>query len=87
MVDLKENLRPIGAYIKNRDRMLKEMFRCIRGSKLQAMLPDILKVTLSFIPPSSFLFAALLFYFTITLGLIKYIPYSEFIVVRLNILL
>lgn len=46
MLDLKENLRPIGAYIKDRERMLFEMFRCIKGSKLQAMLPDLLKVKL-----------------------------------------
>ena len=45
-LDLKENLRPIGAYIKDRERMLIEMFRCIKGAKLQAMLPDVLKVKL-----------------------------------------
>lgn len=44
MLDLRENLRPIGAYMKDRERMLEEMFRCIRGAKLYAMLPDILKV-------------------------------------------
>lgn len=44
MLDLKENLKPIGAYVKDRKRMLNEMFRCIKGAKLQAMLPDILKV-------------------------------------------
>lgn len=45
MLDLKEHLKPIGFYIKNRERMLNEMFRCIKGSKLKAMLPDILKVS------------------------------------------
>jgi cobalamin biosynthesis Mg chelatase CobN len=49
MLDLKEHLRPIGSYIKDRERMLREMFRCIKGSKLQAMLPDILKVLKIFV--------------------------------------
>ena len=44
MLDLRENLKPIGAYVKDRERMLDEMFRCIKGKKLQAMFPDILKV-------------------------------------------
>ena len=44
MLDLRENLRPIAAYMRDRERMLDEMFRCIRGAKLYAMLPDILKV-------------------------------------------
>jgi hypothetical protein len=44
MMDLRENLKPIGAYVKDRERMLDEMFRCIKGKKLQAMFPDILKV-------------------------------------------
>ncbi len=44
MLDLRENLKPIGAYIKDRERMLDEMLRCIKGKKLEAMLPDILKV-------------------------------------------
>jgi hypothetical protein len=46
MLDLREHLKPIGSYIRDRERMLDEMFRCIKGSKLQAMLPDILKVPL-----------------------------------------
>lgn len=44
MLDLRENLKPIGNYIKDRERMLDEMLRCIKGTKLQSMLPDILKV-------------------------------------------
>jgi hypothetical protein len=44
MMDLRENLKPIGDYIGNREQMLNEMLRCIRGSKLRAMLPDTLKV-------------------------------------------
>lgn len=44
MLDLRENLKPIGNYIKDRERMLDEMLRCIKGAKLQSMLPDILKV-------------------------------------------
>ncbi len=44
MLDLKEHLKPISSYIKDRDTMLNEMFRCIKGKKLQAMLPDVLKV-------------------------------------------
>ena len=46
MLNLKEDLKPISYYIKDRERMLKEMFRCVRGHKLQAILPDALKVTL-----------------------------------------
>ena len=45
MLDLHKDLKPIGYYIKDRERMLHEMFRCIRGHKLQAILPDGLKVT------------------------------------------
>jgi hypothetical protein len=46
MLNLNEDLKPIGYYIKDRERMLHEMFRCVRGHKLQAILPDGLKVTL-----------------------------------------
>lgn len=45
MMNLNEDLKPIGYYIKDRERMLQEMFRCVRGHKLQAILPDGLKVT------------------------------------------
>jgi hypothetical protein len=44
MLDLKEKFRPLSSFIKNREQMLAEMFRCIRGPKLINMLPDILKV-------------------------------------------
>ncbi len=44
MLDLREDLKPIGRYIRDRERMLDEMLRCIKGQKLQSMLPDILKV-------------------------------------------
>lgn len=47
MLDLTEDLKSIGYYIKDRERMLHEMFRCVRGLKLQAILPDALKVTLN----------------------------------------
>jgi hypothetical protein len=46
MLNLNEDLKPISYYIKDRERMLIEMFRCVRGHKLQAILPDALKVTL-----------------------------------------
>ncbi|CAF0761302.1 unnamed protein product [Rotaria sordida] len=46
MLNLNENLKPIGYYIKDRERMLHEMFRCIHGHKLQAILPDVLKINL-----------------------------------------
>ena len=46
MLNLNEDLKPISHYIKDRERMLQEMFRCVRGHKLQAILPDALKVTL-----------------------------------------
>lgn len=45
MLNLNEDLKPIGYYVKDRERMLQEMFRCVRGHKLQAILPDGLKVT------------------------------------------
>lgn len=48
MMDLSENLKPIGEYIRNREQMLKEMLRCIKGPKLQSMLPEILKVSFVF---------------------------------------
>ena len=44
MLDLREDLRPISAYVRDRERLLEEMFRCVKGQKLRAMLPDILKV-------------------------------------------
>lgn len=43
MLDLREDLRPISAYVRDRERLLEEMFRCVKGQKLRAMLPDILK--------------------------------------------
>jgi hypothetical protein len=46
MRNFNEDLKPIGYYIKDRERMLHEMFRCVRGHKLQAILPDGLKVKL-----------------------------------------
>ena len=55
MLDLRENLKPIGAYIKDRERMLDEMLRCIKGKKLEAMLPDILKVYYLFFFVHSFI--------------------------------
>jgi hypothetical protein len=44
MLNLNEDLKPIGYYIKDRERMLHEMFRCVRGDRLQAILPNGLKV-------------------------------------------
>ena len=46
MIDLQEQLKPIGDYIGNREKMLNEMLRCIKGSKLHALMPDLLKVIL-----------------------------------------
>ncbi|CAF0830375.1 unnamed protein product [Didymodactylos carnosus] len=43
MLNLNEELKSIGYYVKDRERMLSEMFRCVRGTKLQAMLPEVLK--------------------------------------------
>ncbi|CAF3420332.1 unnamed protein product [Rotaria sp. Silwood1] len=43
MLNLNDDLKPIGFYIKDHERMLHEMFRCVRGHKLQAILPDALK--------------------------------------------
>jgi len=44
-VDLNEELHPIGYYINDREEMINQMFSVIKGSKLRAMLPPILKVT------------------------------------------
>jgi hypothetical protein len=44
MLNLNEDLKPIGYYIKDRERMLNEMFRCVRGHRLQAILPNGFKV-------------------------------------------
>ena len=44
MLDLENQLKPISSYINDRKKMLNEMFRCIKGAKLQAMIPGVLKV-------------------------------------------
>lgn len=44
-MDLNEELHPIGYYINDREEMINQMFSVIKGSKLRAMLPPILKVT------------------------------------------
>lgn len=43
-MDLNEELNPIGYYINDREEMINQMFSVIKGSKLRAMLPPILKV-------------------------------------------
>lgn len=43
-LDLKKELKPISAYVKNRPVMIDEMFRAVRGASLQRALPDLLKV-------------------------------------------
>ena len=46
-VDLENDVKPIRDYIKNRELMLQHMFKSvIKANKLQAMLPEILKVGL-----------------------------------------
>ncbi|XP_035699925.1 caspase activity and apoptosis inhibitor 1-like isoform X1 [Branchiostoma floridae] len=42
-MDLSLDLQSIGAYIKNRDQMLDEMFKTIKGEKLKSMLPEVMK--------------------------------------------
>ncbi|KAI0979616.1 hypothetical protein GJ496_003062 [Pomphorhynchus laevis] len=42
-MDISKQLYPIRHYISNREEMLMQMFASIRGRKLNAMLPDILK--------------------------------------------
>ncbi|CAH1242980.1 CAAP1 [Branchiostoma lanceolatum] len=42
-MDLSLDLQPIGAYIKNRDQMLDEMLKTIKGEKLRSMLPEVMK--------------------------------------------
>ncbi len=48
MINLRENLKQIGSYIRNREQLFDEMIRSIRGAKLQATLPDKLKVMMSY---------------------------------------
>jgi hypothetical protein len=45
-VDLSEELHPIAYYINDREEMINQMFSVIRGDKLRAMLPPVLKVML-----------------------------------------
>ncbi|KAI8510043.1 apoptotic process [Branchiostoma belcheri] len=42
-MDLSLDLQPIGAYIKNREQMLDEMLKTIKGEKLRSMLPEVMK--------------------------------------------
>ncbi|BFZ16889.1 hypothetical protein BsWGS_19928 [Bradybaena similaris] len=42
-LDLKKELKPISAFVKNRPVMIDEMFRAVRGASLQRALPDLLK--------------------------------------------
>ena len=50
-LDLENDLKPIRDYVKDRDEMLQQMFKCVlKADKLQAMLPDILKVSLTLMP-------------------------------------
>jgi hypothetical protein len=43
-VDLSEELHPVGFYINDREEMINQMFSVIKGDKLRAMLPPVLKV-------------------------------------------
>lgn len=43
-LDLTKECHPIGYYINNREEMINQMFSVIKGNKLKAMLPPILKV-------------------------------------------
>jgi hypothetical protein len=45
-IDLSEELHPLGYYINDREEMINQMFSIIKGDKLRAMLPPILKVIL-----------------------------------------
>lgn len=45
-MDLSEELHPIGYYINDREEMINQMFSIIKGDKLRAMLPPIMKVIL-----------------------------------------
>ncbi|KAL3868713.1 hypothetical protein ACJMK2_041486 [Sinanodonta woodiana] len=42
-LDLQKDIKPIGAYMKDRGKMLEQMLHSIRGTSLQRALPDILK--------------------------------------------
>jgi len=41
-LDLEKELKPIGGYVKNREEMCNQMFKCIGIKKLRSMLPEIL---------------------------------------------
>lgn len=43
-LDLTKECHPIGYYINDRPEMINQMFSVIKGNKLKAMLPPILKV-------------------------------------------
>jgi hypothetical protein len=45
-IDRSEELHPICYYINDREEMINQMFSIIKGDKLRAMLPPILKVIL-----------------------------------------
>lgn len=43
-LDLTKKCHPIGYYLNDRAEMINQMFSVIKGNKLRAMLPPILKV-------------------------------------------
>ena len=51
-LDLSKDVKPIVEYIRDREVLVEQMFKCMAASKLSAMLPDILKVNI----PSSIKF-------------------------------
>jgi len=47
-MDLEKELHPISYYIKDRREMVRQMFGSLKKSKIESMLPEILKVTVHF---------------------------------------
>lgn len=42
-LDLEKEIHPIGYYVKDRKKLLEEMFHCVRGQSMNRALPDVLK--------------------------------------------
>ncbi|XP_064624747.1 glutamic acid-rich protein-like [Lineus longissimus] len=42
-LDLSKDVKPIGAYIRDREDMIEQMFKAVKGPTLKGMIPDILK--------------------------------------------
>ena len=43
-LDLENEIKPIGAYVKDREALLDQLFHCVKDASLDRNLPDVLKV-------------------------------------------